>query len=377
MWGRVGASSLLQTHHIRGIIGKFCGGLGSIYRIVLNLSIQQKMGGKAFTNGPDPLRTPRMPPAVYFALRDKYLSLLSTLYTHVATPIEAPDKTSYGDIDILVSHPQSPCPDNTGADFLRRFLAAGRTFTTSGSATISFAVPYPDISDNYVQIDLHTCRPSTFHWQLFQQSHGDLWNLLGTTIRPFGLTANDIGLHLRIAEIEELNRKRSLVFLTNDPNDVLNILGLNTETYWRPFESVEAMYEYVVGCRFFRREAYVRGDLKANDRKRLAHRELYRRFVDVWLAKNKSWIERQIDMQSTLQRDDVAEMVLNRFGKEGDFEAAAQGWRSEREELSRKQEGRQKRKEDALALEEYADAWIKWVNHNVGKRNSAFRNIVA
>ena len=335
------------------------------------------MGGKAFTNGPDPLITPRMPPSIYFALRNKYLSLLSTLYTYVATPIEAPAKTSHGDIDILVSLPRSPHPDNTSADFLGSFLAAERTFSTSGSATNSFAVPYPELPNNYVQIDVHICSFSTFHWQVFHQSHGDLWNLLGTTIRAFGLTANDVGLHLRIAEIEGLNRKRSLIFLTNDPDDVLDLFGLDMETYWRPFESVEAMYEYVVGCRFFRGETYVRGGLKANDRKRMAQRELYRRFVDVWLAENEHSIECPIGRESTLMREDVVKMVLNRFGKEDEFETATHGWRSEREKLLRKQEGRQKRKADALALEEYADAWIRWANHNAEKRNSSFRSTVA
>ena len=131
-----------------------------------------------------------------------------------------------------------------------------------------------------------------FEWQLFHQSHGDMWNLLGTTIRPVGLTANDVGLHVRIPEIEEVNRKRSMLFLTSEPDQVLDFLGLDRDKYERPFQSVEALYQFVLGCRWFSGEPYVRAELKANDRKRMAQRELYRRFVDEWLPENKQLVEK-------------------------------------------------------------------------------------
>lgn len=319
------------------------------------------MGGNAFTSGVAPLRTPRMPPEVYYSLRDLYHSLLSTLYAQVATPVEAPSKASFGDIDILVSQPTSP---SITTEYLAKTLVAEKTFTTSGSATSSFALPYPNLVNNYVQVDVHICSPSTFHWQVFQQSHGDLWNLLGTTIRPFGLTANNVGLHFRIAEIEELNRKRSLILLTNEPDIVLSLLGVDEERYQHPFESVEAMYKYVVGCRFFRAKTYVKGDLKANDRKRMAQRELYRRFVDVWLPENEYWIRTRMARVPALTRDDVAEAILNRFGKRQEYDRSVRAWRQERANLLAKQAGRQKRKADALNMEEYASAWINWLEHN-------------
>lgn len=81
---------------------------------------------------------------------------------------------------------------------------------------------------------------------------------------------------MRIEEIEDLNRKRALLFLTCDPNAALEFLGLDTDAYKRSFETVESMYRYVCGCRFFSDDTYVRGGLKSNDRKRMAQRELYR-----------------------------------------------------------------------------------------------------
>ena len=134
------------------------------------------MGGRAFTSSSSansPLLTPRMPPDIYFRLRDHYLQLLSSLYTQIATPIEAPEKTSYGDIDILVSQPKC-IPTSASAEDLARVLGAERIFVNSGSPLTSFALPYPNLPNNYVQLDLHLSPPETFRWQLCHQSHGDL-----------------------------------------------------------------------------------------------------------------------------------------------------------------------------------------------------------
>lgn len=288
------------------------------------------MGGKAFA-----LSTPRMPPDIYHLLRDHYLQLLSSLYTHTATPIEAPEKTSYGDIDILVSLPKST---SISAEALSKILGAERIFA-SGSPTTSFALPYPNLPGNYIQLDVHISPPEKFHWQLFHLSHGDLWNLLGTSIRIVGLTSNDSGLHVRIEEIEDLNRKRALLFLTCDPNSVLEFLGLDTDVY-KPFESVESMYRYVCGCRYFRDERYVRSELKANDRKRMAQRELYRAFIEDWLPKNTHLVGQQKQKNAQLSRNDVLEVSLNRFGKREEYEKRFEEWRKERGELLAKQEGR-------------------------------------
>ena len=316
------------------------------------------MGGKAFTSGPTPLFTPRMTPELYYSLRDHYISLLSTYYAQVATPVEAPCKTSYGDVDVLVCQPKSI---SVNTDTLAKALDAVRKFSTPGSSTASFAVPYPGLQDTYVQLDVHVCPPGGFGWQLFHQSHGDMWNLLGTTIRPVGLTANDVGLHVRIPEIEEVNRKRGMLLLTSEPNQVLDFLGLDRDKYERPFESVEALYQFVLGCRWFSSETYVRAELKANDRKRMAQRELYRQFVDEWLPENKQLVEKSGKRAQGATREDVQESALNVFGKREEYDKRILEWRRERSELLEKQERRLERRADAAKLEEYAEAWMNWL----------------
>ena len=136
-------------------------------------------------------------------------------------------KVSYGDIDILVSLPKSI---STSTESIAKMLGAKRTISIFGSPTTSFALPYPSVPNQYVQLDVHLSPPEVFHWQLFHQSHADLWSLLGTTIRSVGLTANNNGLHVRIQKIEDFNRKGALLFLTCDSNAVLEFLGLDADT---------------------------------------------------------------------------------------------------------------------------------------------------
>lgn len=62
------------------------------------------MGGIAFSlKDPRGLYTPRMPPEVYSFMRDKCHALLRQRFLAVASPIEAPDKSDYGDIDVFVA----------------------------------------------------------------------------------------------------------------------------------------------------------------------------------------------------------------------------------------------------------------------------------
>lgn len=310
------------------------------------------MGGKAFAHLKPPLSTPRMPPALYIALRGKYLSLLSTFYKQVATPIEAPEKVSYGDIDILVASPVSPEAPTS----LSTALAAKASLTTPGNCTVSYAVPYPEHPDAYVQLDVHVCEPSTFAFELFHHSHGDLWNILGSSVRPFGLTANSTGLHLRISEIEMVDRKQSLLHLASDPDAVLDFLRLDRCRRWRPFASVDELFAYAAGTRFFRREAYVKDTLKATDRKRMAQRELYRRFVEEWAPR----VENDGgEGAEGLTRKGVLEEALDVFGKRQEYEKRLRNWRAERRNLNIKRQRNETRRADSVAEVEYADAWIR------------------
>ena len=253
----------------------------------------------AFTCEP---ATPRMTLEVYLAMRDKMQNMLSCCFRKVATPLEAPDKSDYGDIDVLVAEPYEDCWLSEAS--LATQLKAHRWVRIFNSPTASYAISHPS-QDAFIQVDVHMCSAENFGWQVFHQSHGDLWNLIGTSIRPKGLTANNEGLHMRIEEIENLDKRKSQVFLTREPKEVIELLCLDEIILRQPFASVDDLYMAVVKSRYFDPTTYTKATLKANDRKRLSQRKFFRDFVQTWII-DKSLTERS----PCVSRGEVAREVL-------------------------------------------------------------------
>ncbi|KAI4137560.1 MAG: hypothetical protein L6R39_007213 [Caloplaca ligustica] len=137
-------------------------------------------------------------------------------------------------------------------------------------------------------------------------------------IRPFGLTANNTGLHLRIPDVEGLDRRKALIFPTADPDTVLDFLQLDKDTYSRSFDTVTAMFEFACTNRFFRPGAYVKHDLKANDRKHMASRALYRRFVDDFVPTKAATVQEE-EHAEKLTKEKVLQEALGRFEKRSEF----------------------------------------------------------
>lgn len=331
------------------------------------------MGGKAFSPA---LRTPRMSPTTYHALLSKYISVLSKYYVHVGSPREAPEKTSHGDIDILVCTPIHNSPPDTAT--LAKILQATRSIAAK-SATI-FAIPYPsdlpsdEEGENHIQLDMQRCETvERFNWMLFFNSLGDFWNILGTALRRYGLTANDHGLHLRVREIETENKQHALISLTSDPADIFEFLGLDVKEFDEGWSTLEEMYAFLAQHRFFRRDSYTRvhhhlddphssicndangggdgGGGGTKEKKRIETRAIYRQFVDEFLP---SW---QDVGRKRVRREEMLELVLNRWGKVEEYEKKMNEWRKYIDEKPVKEEIR----EMGIVMEmRWADAWVNW-----------------
>ncbi|KAH8650181.1 hypothetical protein BX600DRAFT_442264 [Xylariales sp. PMI_506] len=323
------------------------------------------MGGNVFGKGAHALYTPRMPPAVYRYIRDACHAALQRMFVVVATPIEGPEKTSYGDIDIvttwqrkdvfpsaaesLSTESKVKCP----FEAVYEVLGAVR-MQREGKSVANFAIPWPgDLpkelddyspptdSPRFIQVDLHICDDlETLEWILFKHAHGDLWNILGSTIRPYGLTVDEVGLHIRIPEIEQLDRKKAKILLSKDPCEILNFLGLrySGQEWESKFETAEAIYEYATTCRFFwvkcdldegaktndyKEDAesvggeYGKEKLKSNDRKRMAMRPLFRNWINDFLPRCQA---RGKFTQQSITQDQVREEAFQHFGVQNDYE---------------------------------------------------------
>jgi hypothetical protein len=215
------------------------------------------MGGHAFKN----LQCPRMPPSVYSDIKSTAAAALQTIFTHVTVPREVLGKSDYGDADFLVSAPFGRADefDLTTFPFQEAVDAVKKALNTphgrQGILTptcLYFAVPMPsafsldddDESDDeqkyWVQVDAKICfNPKIFSWMEFELNHATQSSILGSMVKPLGLTINQQGLHLRVEEIESTNRDASMVFLSIDPWTVARALGLSRKRVDGGFKSAE------------------------------------------------------------------------------------------------------------------------------------------
>ncbi|KAG9234191.1 hypothetical protein BJ875DRAFT_462136 [Amylocarpus encephaloides] len=285
------------------------------------------MGGSAFLKHSPTINIPRMPPVVFEVVLQSTLNVLRKHYGHCASSIEAPGKTTFGDVDILVASPYemsfNPFREASGvtsptkgsltpvAENLKAVLQATTYIIQPGNPTVNLAIPWPKDLDGdeeyHTQIDVHHLdTKAQWEWEMFHSAHGDLWNILGSTIRPFGLTANDIGLYLRIEDIEQLDRKKSMIFLTSVPSEVLKLLALDEDVYWKEFGSQEEMFQFATSCRMFwvkensseGAEGDVFGEiegqeggekgkkkLKHNDRQRVRKRPIFQAWIEEFIPR--------------------------------------------------------------------------------------------
>ena len=311
------------------------------------------MGGLAFSSGAEPLRTPRMPPNVYQHVKGECIRILLTIYDTVESPIDGPGKANFGDVDILLHGPKTTAiGKNEALEKIKTVLGAARLIIERGDGISGHcALPWPSQfsqetpkdGDNsvgacYIQVDVKVCsRIQELEWIAFKHAHGDLWNIIGSIIRPYGLTVDQSSLWLRIREVEKLNRNRAKIFLTSDKSVILEFLGLSEDAFNRgPFDSETDFFEYTTSCRMF----WVRpeeppsdpvlneqtqetgasenpGKLKSNDRRRMKQRHVFARWQNEFISECREK-GRFLTQQTT--REKVTEEAMEKFGVREEFE---------------------------------------------------------
>ncbi|KAL2137049.1 hypothetical protein VTI74DRAFT_9655 [Chaetomium olivicolor] len=349
------------------------------------------MGGSAFSSLPEPPFTPRMPTEVYRHVLSACHAALREIFVYVATPIEGPGKKDHGDIDILVALEKRVAFPKTAGDAIsrtphelmagiKRLLRAEYAIVHPTGSSANLAIPWPANIDHrfsttnevagldqpagesgepkakFIQVDVRICPDvDQVCWTLFKHGHGDLWNLLGSTIRPFGLTVDEEALWLRIPEIEKYDRRKAKVRLTRDPVEILRFLGMEVEGFWsEPFDSVEALFDYATTCRlFYVRETSDGGaevdvnevgmlggeegqrKLKSNDRRRMKGRPIYRRWINEHIpalrAEGKFLLK---DPGTSIKemRAKVKEEAFARFFVESEYNKRVREWQLRKEE---------------------------------------------
>ncbi|XPS72300.1 hypothetical protein M3J09_004467 [Ascochyta lentis] len=221
------------------------------------------MGGNAFKT----LHCPRIPPEVYAKVKTITTKALETVFAHVTVPFEVPDKSDFGDIDFLVSAPfedrtalcLTTFPFPTVIEAIKNVLGTphGRRgfltpdcmyFAIPLSAGLNTTTNNDENSDDeelaaWVQVDVKICfKPELFSWMTFELNYASQSGVLGSMIKPLGLTIDPEGLHVRVQEMEDTDWPGSMVWVTRDSWMVCRILGLGRRAVDGGFERSEEKY---------------------------------------------------------------------------------------------------------------------------------------
>ncbi|KAF1828043.1 hypothetical protein BDW02DRAFT_538732, partial [Decorospora gaudefroyi] len=249
------------------------------------------MGGHAFKE----LYCPRICPAVYNKIKAQTTAALRTIFAHVVVPTEMPCKDDYGDVDFLVCgplhSPASTTVDNFDWKGTVRLIKDAFDATHGRRGFLNpdcmyFAIDGPHGEEKYfIQIDVKVCyKPELFHWYAFELNYASNSKVIGSMVKPLGLTLDPEGLHIRVEEIEETNFPGSMVWISKDPKDVLRIAGLDRRIMNAGFQTKDEIYEYFASSWLFNPGHFAAriSEEKYNDR--LEDRS------PVWIVFIKEWL---------------------------------------------------------------------------------------
>lgn len=99
------------------------------------------MGGSAFSATLASSAFPRLPRAVYLALKARLSPTIAELYAWVGVPHEASDKKDHGDLDLLVAIPKPPHNSSIPHEIIKRAIGATHVVPMDGNRTSNYAVP--------------------------------------------------------------------------------------------------------------------------------------------------------------------------------------------------------------------------------------------
>jgi hypothetical protein len=202
------------------------------------------MGGHAFHD----LYCPRIPAEVYNNVKRQTTTALQQVFSHVVVPTEMPGKEDYGDIDFLVAG-SLYSPNSTNIENFNWsstiFALKHALHTVHGRRgflnpdCMYFAIRAPGHEDEFwVQVDVKVCfKPELFEWQTFELNYASNSKMIGSMVKPLGLTIDPEGLHVRVEDVEETNFPGSMVWVSKDPGDVLRITGLDRRILDAGFET--------------------------------------------------------------------------------------------------------------------------------------------
>ena len=150
------------------------------------------MGGRAFLEKLPGATFPRMDPLTYQLLKARHLEQLRQIFHLIGVPHEAPEKSSYGDIDYIVCSPLDT--SSSRPEELKNALGAVHCIRNDHTLNLAIPLQGGDASMFY-QVDINQCQDQDM-WErtIFFHGYGDLGMIMGLMARVNGLSLGLNGL---------------------------------------------------------------------------------------------------------------------------------------------------------------------------------------
>jgi hypothetical protein len=286
------------------------------------------MGGKVFmrsvAEGHPSLDTPRMDAKTYQDLKHNYIQLLSTLFPNalsIDAAKEAPEKTDFGDIDIIIIDDGEVDWAKVAAElgvvaWVNRgtdtkpacSLAVHLDGTPSESPPIRYVLATENdplqqrvssvVDDKpYAQIDLVRIPSALQDWTVLYSSYGDLAGILGMVVTNFGFDVTETGLRLRLQEWDDSSleewqhfkprKDEGKMILSTNRKETMEFFGMNVERYEDGFQTKEELFQWMSECRLISRYSLKRErNVPISREEKHAERKMFNEFFKKWLPEH-------------------------------------------------------------------------------------------
>lgn len=228
------------------------------------------MGGNALKYA----KTERKNPTEYNRIKTRVLELLKT-HIFCDAVIEAPEKDSFGDLDILYISESSIIMQ----DLIKELFNPIEIVKIGNVISFDYEI---------FQIDMIKASSIiNFESKQFYYAYGDLGCILGKLVNFYKLKFGDNGLWIDIEKTidgEDLGINSHIgkeIILTHKPLQICEFLDLNYSTWLSGFTTQIQMFEWICSSKYFIKEIYQIDN--GNDKKRMESRKIYINFMSyIW-----------------------------------------------------------------------------------------------
>lgn len=252
------------------------------------------MGGNNLPN----VITSRKSTSDYIHIKSTLLKILQNNNIDCICPYEIPNKTDYGDLDIICVYPNFDILDFIKNTF--QSIDIVPSYKDSKIINVSFNVTHIKDMENHndFQIDLIFCDRHNMEMYMFYYSYGDVGGIIGRIVSSYGLKFGEKGLFMNYNSITNMP---DTIILSSEPEKICNFIGANYDEWLNGFDTVEDIYKWLCNIKLFYKDIFK--VMNKDHRDRVQKRPMYSNFL--------RYIDIDVD---SIQHADVnkGEVVINK-----------------------------------------------------------------